>query len=206
MKLYDYVQNKKHIIWDFDGTLFESYTLITNSMIYALNNQNIRANFEEVYKKCKISLDTAIKFFCDKTVDIAKLKKDRLIYENNNLGDIKPFPGVLNFLENTKKLHIKNYILTHRDFKSLEICLTNYNIFNYFCDFVTSDDPFPRKPNPTSLFAILHRNHIDSVDAIMIGDRTIDADCAINANIDYLLYDPENIFSETSYSYFKSFN
>ena len=85
-------------------------------------------------------------------------------------------------------------------------CLSNYSLVQFFKDFITSNDPFPRKPNPSSLIEIINRNNIVRNEAIMIGDRNLDADCAINANIDHLLFDPNKLFYKTNYNRFNEYN
>lgn len=52
----------KHIIWDFDGTLFDSYPAMGGAFKALLNEQRIEESLEEILKYMKVSMWTAIDY------------------------------------------------------------------------------------------------------------------------------------------------
>lgn len=43
----------KHVIWDFDGTLFDTYPVMAKIFKDLLEKENIEEPIDEIVKKCK---------------------------------------------------------------------------------------------------------------------------------------------------------
>ena len=63
-----------------------------------------------------------------------------------------------------------------------------------FTGFVTAEDGFPRKPDPTGCRALLERWGINPARAVMIGDRPLDVEAGRAAGTLGCLLDPEHRF------------
>lgn len=55
--------NIKNIIWDFDGTLVDTYPVMAKSLLKAISELGVKSNYDVVYERLKISLSEAIDFF-----------------------------------------------------------------------------------------------------------------------------------------------
>ncbi|AJO21355.1 HAD-IA family hydrolase [Weizmannia coagulans] len=149
-----------NILWDFDGTLFDTYPVYTNIFSQVLGET---VDKREIYGKLKISYSHAIHFYdisSEQEEEIKKLKK------NISPEDMKPFNGVegiLNFAN-------KNVIVTHKSREGVVGILKYYGWDKYFVDMVTIDDGFPRKPNPSAYKHLHEKYRID----LAIGDRELD--------------------------------
>ena len=53
----------RHIIWDFDGTPFDTYPEMANVFKELLEREGISEPFDEIMKHMKISMSTAIKHY-----------------------------------------------------------------------------------------------------------------------------------------------
>ncbi len=53
----------KHIIWDFDGTLFDSYPYMVSSFQRALQDDGIEESYENILDVMKISVTNAINHY-----------------------------------------------------------------------------------------------------------------------------------------------
>ncbi|WP_409289149.1 HAD-IA family hydrolase [Peribacillus sp. SCS-37] len=149
-----------NILWDFDGTLFDTYPAYTNVIKQVLGET---ADEKHILAQLKISFSHAIQSLQLSKEDIIEMKRlNKLISPH----DMKPFEGV----ENILKLADKNVIMTHKSRAGVTAILQHYGWERYFADMVTIDDGYPRKPDSAS-YAYLHRkHHID----LVIGDRLLD--------------------------------
>jgi len=149
-----------NILWDFDGTLINTYPAYTAIVQRVLGNE---VDKEEIYNQLKISYPHTIEFYglTEKQVqEIDLLKADM------KPADVIPFAGVEEVLRFAKK----NVIMTHKDRKGVEDILGFHRLDHYFADMVTIDDGYPRKPH-TAAYEYLHTKH--KID-LAIGDRALD--------------------------------
>jgi HAD superfamily hydrolase (TIGR01549 family) len=149
-----------NILWDFDGTLFDTYPAYTRTLSQVLGEGS---DNQEIYDKLKVSYSHAIEFYnisADQVEEIERLK--------NELSpvDMKPFSGV----EEVLKFAGRNVIMTHKDRGGVLAILDHYGWTHYFDRIVTIDDGFPRKPHPAAYQHLHTKNKID----LAIGDRDLD--------------------------------
>ncbi|GIN59522.1 HAD hydrolase-like protein [Lederbergia ruris] len=150
-----------NILWDFDGTLFDTYPVFAKILKQVIEKDDVSE--EEIYTQTKISFKHAFKFF-----DLGDAQVNQFILLANQLpaDEFKPFSGVEEVLMHANK----NVIMTHSGRTEVLKTLQAYGWEGYFCDIVTGDDGYPRKPHAAS-YEYLHQKHrID----LVIGDRMID--------------------------------
>ncbi|MGE7874843.1 HAD-IA family hydrolase [Bacillus paramycoides] len=149
-----------NILWDFDGTLFNTYPAYTEMLSLVLGEA---VDKKEIYEKLKVSYSHAINYY-----NISSEQKEKIKRLKKELSpkDMKPFHGA----EEILKFADKNVIMTHKHRDGVLEILKYHGWDKYFIDMVTIDDGFPRKPNPSS-YIYLHQKH--GVD-LAIGDRELD--------------------------------
>lgn len=176
----------KYFIWDYDGTLFDTYPAITSTYQEVLKKEyGIESNYDEIMSLAKVSLSFCTEKIADKFGINSDEFKDKLykLYRENPVGEEPPFPGAREVCEFVKSAGGKNYIITHRDEKSMLESLNKYNMKGLFEDFITRDHRFPRKPDPQAFLFLIEKYHLDPVKIIGIGDRDIDIKAAKSAGI-----------------------
>ncbi|MDF2724655.1 MAG: phosphoglycolate phosphatase [Paenibacillus sp.] len=183
-----------NILWDFDGTLFNTYpafTAIFQSMLGAEHAE------QDILSHLKRSFSHAVKHYgmSDQQVRAMFAKEDRL-----HPSQTPPFPHV----EDILKFAETNVIMTHNSRKHVLNTLRHYGWETYFQDMVCREDGFPRKPDPAS-YRYLHRKHrID----LVIGDREIDIVPAKSLGIRTCLFQNDapgaDFYLHTYMDFFKS--
>lgn len=184
----------KHYIWDFDGTLFNSYPHMVRAFQMALRDFSIEESSEDILTHMKISVTAALEFYKNKYELDDELRIRYSMYERE--GDkslIVPYP---NAAEVCRKICEKggfNYLYTHRDMAAREY-LRQFGMEECFRDFITSQDPFPAKPAPDAILYLVDKYNMDKKTVLMIGDRDIDILAGYNAGVEGCLFDPQSFY------------
>ncbi|MCM3455085.1 HAD-IA family hydrolase [Heyndrickxia oleronia] len=179
-----------NILWDFDGTLFDTYPIYTNSFKQILGNIPEKV----IYQQLKISYTHAVNYF---QLTEEQTKRIKEIENEVTPEDIRPFPDV----EKVLQFANLNVIMTHNTRKEVENILTHYQWGHYFKEIVTIDNGFPRKPHPAS-YKYLHQKY--DLDLI-IGDRELDILAGKNLNIKTCLFQNNQAGADYYLSHYKDF-
>jgi phosphoglycolate phosphatase-like HAD superfamily hydrolase len=149
-----------NILWDFDGTIFDTYPAYTRIFQkFTLHDVSVK----EVQSHLKVSFTHAIQHF-----QLSKEQEEQLRKECRSISpsEVFPFP----FVEEVLKASNTNVIMTHKERKEVEEILAFHGMAKYFSGMVTGDDGFPRKPDASS-YRYLHERHSLH---LSIGDRELD--------------------------------
>jgi len=189
-----------HYLWDFDGTLFDTYPRIASALKAAFEDFGHYASYEEVLKLTKRSvtyaLDTLmVKFQTKATSDelIAHYRQHEGGYTKENAAPL--YPGMIELLQEIVVRGGKNYLYTHRGISSLKY-LEGYSIESLFADCITSFDGFAPKPAPDAVLALVERHRMKKGRVVMVGDRDIDVLAAQNAGAFGCFFDPDHFFDD----------
>lgn len=186
----------KHIIWDFDGTLFDSYPAMAGAFKALLKEQEINEPLEEILKYMKVSMGDAIKNYEEKyNIDNMFLEKYKIIRAELENDICKPYAGIEELCKFICESGRNNYLYTHRG-KSAITFLKKYNLYEYFSDFITSENRFERKPSPKAINYLVDKNNMIKEEAIMLGDRELDILSAKNAGIHSCFFSETNVKSD----------
>ena len=172
-----------HIIWDFDGTLFDTYPVMANVFKEALKEQKIEEPIEGIIKQMTVSASFAMNYYEEKyqiSSDFITNYQKRKIEAELELS--RPFDGIQEICKYIHSTNRKNYLLTHRGESSI-VLLKKYGFFENFSDFITSKQGFERKPSPDAINYLINKYNMIHSESIMIGDRDLDLLSGKNANI-----------------------
>lgn len=191
----------KNFIWDFDGTLYNSYPIITKAAI---------ASFHEFGKEFADS--TAFYQFIKKASLgelIAEQEIDKQAFndvfhslENAQLNQIQPFNSTAETISGLAMRGGKQFILTHRKVTSTKKLLVRDQLDNYFSEIVGIDSGFARKPEPDSLLYLLEKYSLRPDETLMIGDRRLDVEAGKNAGCQTCLFDQDGFFGKITADYY----
>lgn len=173
----------KHIIWDFDGTLFDTYPVMAKVFKELLREKGIEEPLEEILKQMKVSASSALRYY-EKKYQIGKefVTEYKKRKRESEFELSKPFEGIEEICKYIHSTNRKNYILTHRGDSTIEL-LKIYDLHSYFSDFITSKQGFERKPSPDAIYYLINKYNMNHSEAIMIGDRDLDLLSGKNAGI-----------------------
>lgn len=190
----------KHIIWDFDGTLFDTYPEISKVFQRTLKQFGIDEDRNEILKNLHQSLFQTYQIYVDKyNLDFMTLRKTFSSHDEEMCpSNIHPFEGVEDVI---RSIEGSNYIFTHRG-KSTFKYLDYYDFTKYFNEIITREDGYSRKPEPDALLYLIDKHSLRKEETIYIGDRIIDVQCAKNAGIRSCYFDSHGIAIDETADYF----
>ena len=180
----------KIVIFDFDGTLFDTkYDLARSVNIllkeYCLNELPVEEIYKNIGNGADILLLKSFNFY-NLMPPENSIERFLDIYDKEKLKNTKPFDGIVNVLE---KLYRKKilYIITNKDEKnSLEI-LTYFNLEKYFKRVIGRDTFGIKKPDSRLIEIVKNFENVNNDEIVIIGDSEIDLTFGKNNNIKVIL-------------------
>ncbi len=192
--------NYKHLIYDFDGTLSDTYPCFTEAVLQTLKDFGLSDSYENVYAKLKVSVGHTMNSY-DFGIDAAAARKHfHKIHDELAPKIQKPYPEAEEILRYAMAQGHKNYLFTHSG-KIVKRLLEQWGIADCFEDIIDATMKFPTKPAPDALNYLCEKHGLDKKDCIMIGDRDIDTDCGRNAGMKGCLFDPEHYYDNADVDY-----
>jgi len=166
----------RHIIWDLDGTLFDTYPAMAKAVKAALNDLGRDAPADWIESLARQSLDHCLSTLAD-TYQVSEEAIDRgfhKYYYSITPEEQPPFPGVIAVCRYICSGGGKNVIVTHRRQEGTLRLLAAHGMTDYFTGWLTHQDGYPRKPNPAAFEAALQRYDLKREETMTVGDRAID--------------------------------
>jgi HAD superfamily hydrolase (TIGR01549 family) len=182
----------RNLIWDFDGTLFDTYPEITKAFIDVLKKDySINYGYKQAYSLAKSSITFCIESLADEfNIDREEFYEN---FKKRYFGEMtfeeKPFEGVEEVLEYVSARG-GNFLITHRGSESLNEFLIRNDFKKYFIEIVSSDANFPFKPDPASFNYIIDKYKLLKEETLGVGDRILDIEAANSAGIKSCFFDP----------------
>lgn len=188
-----------HLIYDFDGTISDSYPVFLRIMRTLAKEKNfvIDRTDEQLLDQLLINVQAC---FVDLGINYRENICDFWRIQRELYKEFKPFPEVEPLLEKAIRLGKKNYIYTHSGEIVFDI-LKNMGIDGYFTAAVTSADGFPAKPAPNALQHLCRTQGLLPENCMMIGDRNIDTQAGQNAGMIGCLWDAYGRYPDEPVAY-----
>lgn len=193
-----------HLIYDFDGTISDSYPLFVRFLHEAADKRGyeIPCSDRELYLASKKTLYAAYEriggeavcpyeMFADDFHELQALHKDEFCI----------FPEARELLIRAKAAGKHNYIYTHTGPVVKEM-LSNMGVLDLFDFILDASYGFPMKPSPDALLFFLEKFGFDPKSCMMIGDRPIDAHAGMRAGIYGCLWDADGLFKDANVDYY----
>lgn len=190
----------KYIIFDFDGTIGDSQSLIVKTLQDTMRARKLEVKSDEACAKTiGLRLDEAfVSLFgmsAEEGLECAATYRE-IFLDNKKTMIVQPFPHVI---ETLRELHRQGFILgmaSSRNHCSLDGYVKQMQLENIFSSIVAGDDVEHVKPAPDMVFMALGemkgmKNPVtlaesgdveDMLDEVLVvGDMTFDVDMAHNA-------------------------
>lgn len=182
----------QNFIWDFDGTLFNTYPKMLRAYVKTMQYYHIAITPSAIYRilKTKSSKDLAQQF----DLDFSAFDKVYKQFEKEDKSEVFAYDDAKYILEKVMKNGGRNFLLTHRANSSAKELLEKSSLDGLFIEIVGPENEFPRKPNPTSLLYLVDKYQLDKKKTVMIGDRPMDIDAGTNAGVQSIFYNDERLF------------
>ena len=183
---------KKLVIFDFDGTLFDSIDDVVISFNKALTQHNLPTLNREEYIPCLGgNIDEIVSLVLGKNStpeNINRVKKTYLnLYNSSKKHNTVPFAKTDEILKHLQDNNILLAINSNRLTYSLKEFVEKY--FDDI-DFVAVEGhnfSNPSKPDPYGVNKIIKKADVDRSEVVYVGDSSKDIETAKNAGIDCVL-------------------
>lgn len=176
------------VIWDFDGTLFDTYPVITGVFSHELARLGIdetperlagyaRISFGRLYEYLAREYGLGSEFFsvCSEKCREAEMK------------NAYPFVGAFGLCSDIVSSGGQNLLFTHRGETALAL-LKKAGMLRLFSAYVLATDGCAPKPSPEGVERLAAISGADRKKMIMVGDREIDVLAGKNAGISACLF------------------
>ena len=175
------------IIFDLDGTLLNTSMDLTNSVNYALKNNNLKIKTVE---EVKASLGSGPAKLIEKTSGLdpnkdlfKKVLKEYLEhYNKNNNVETVLYEGVEELIDEIKKRNIKTAVLSNKQNIDTQAVIKHY-LPNTFDIVIGTSENVKRKPSTDGLLSIVKSLETKTENCIYVGDSAVDIETAVKANI-----------------------
>jgi phosphoglycolate phosphatase-like HAD superfamily hydrolase len=166
----------RNIIWDVDGTLFDTYPSMAAAMQAALADFGVAMERDPLEALARVSVDHCITAVSEAhDLDLAVLLEAFIRhYAQTRPEDQPPFPGVRAVCAAVCAAGGKNAIVTHRRRETTDALLDVHDMTSLFSGSIAGDDGYPRKPDPAAFVAALELCDLSPADTMTVGDRDID--------------------------------
>ncbi len=187
----------RHLFWDFDGTLFDSYPELSGSFMKGLKELELEGllDHEQLMRLMKGSVGHAADWCAQQT----GMTKEQILAPYRAFHALPhadpPYEGLADCLKRLHDAGYRHYLYTHSRQSAIDQ-LKREKLWQFFDDAVLGSDGFPLKPAPDALLALMERNHLTPEACAMIGDRDIDVIAGHNAGMKGILFDPDGYFPD----------
>jgi len=166
----------RNIIWDVDGTLFDTYPAIAKAFQVALNDLGKDASLSWIEGLAKTSISNCVTTLANQyqlsEEDIGQAFGEH--YDRTPPEQQPPFPGVITVCEYICTLGGMNVIVTHRGREGTNELLAANKMAHYFAGCLAREDGYPKKPHPAAFEAMLKTHNLQREETMAVGDRGID--------------------------------
>ncbi len=188
----------EYVIWDFGGTLFDTYPAAAEVFLRVLEKYEVRVSVKEILEKLKESTSKAARYFVDKYKLHNGFLEDFYSIENHLEPERQPpFEGAQDICIQINKNGGSNFLFSHRSNYSMTKLLNYYNMLDLFSEIVSADSGFARKPDPQAIMYIIDKYGLEREKVITIGDREIDIEAGKRAGIATCLFNPDSASAST---------
>lgn len=181
--------NYTDIIWDFDGTIVDTYPCVLKSINDYLAYFGIYEDDENTLKILKqSSSSTLVNYFIEKynkfTVPEFFEKYDEIDCSLKNYDTMQLPCGIIDLLKRIVELGGRNFLVTNRIETVLPL-IKMLNVEQYFTDveYVGKNGLRAWKPAPTMFENCIKKYNLQKQNILSVGDRPLDAIASHNAGV-----------------------
>ncbi len=184
--------DKVSLIWDVDGTLFDTYNEILMILVRMFSRFGMFPDPEWMLQFIKQSSVSHLidSLSSDSGLDAKSLKEEYYRTAETDTLNCRPMKHAEKALRDTAALGAEHYIFTHRGNSAFQL-LSGSGLESLFRDVVTAEQGFPRKPDPDGIYYLMDKYALNPSRSFYVGDRPIDMQCASKAGIGGILFLPE---------------
>lgn len=175
----------RNIVWDLDGTLFNTYPAMTAGFVGAMKDNGKDVDPARVLSLAQVSFDHCVATLSKSSgLSTSSIEKgfDQNYARVTYLAQ-PPFRGARRLCEYICGIGGRNVIVTHRRQESTVGLLETHGMKELFAGWITASDGYAKKPSPQAFEAALRVYGLERSETIGLGDRDIDSMAARAAGL-----------------------
>ena len=178
-----------NIIWDFDGTLFDTYPAMCRDLRLTMERLGFFFTGEELLERFTVSRGAVLAYCAERTGMTAQEvdKVYRAWVAEHGQPQAYPFPGVPEFLARFQAAGGRNFVFTHRS-GSVHDYLAGAGLTAHFTEVISAGTTFARKPDPAGNLYLMEKYGLDPRRTLAVGDRELDILAGKRAGADACLF------------------
>lgn len=171
--------NIKHVCFDLDGTLMDSYQTIYKTTVKALDELGIEHKLSgaELYKRIGHHF---VDIFSELNINVEDFDHFINIYKSYYFEFIDysvVYPDTLNLIKLLNEKYVFVSLLTTKGQDQAEKILSHFNLAQSFNYIMGRREGIKTKPSPEPLQKICSDLNVKSEDTLMVGDTELDIQC-----------------------------
>ena len=173
----------KHVCFDLDGTLVDSYLNIYKATVKTLDVLGIPWSFsnEDFYNRIGHHF---LDIFHELKIPVPDIEHFINVYKTfyfDFIDDSELYPGVTQVLEYLKNNNIHVSLLTTKGQDQADRIIEHFHLTKYFSHIMGRRVGVPVKPSPEPLLMICKDLNVLPTESIMTGDTELDIQCGKSA-------------------------
>ena len=189
-----------NIIWDFDGTLFDTYPAMCRDLRLAMECMGVSFSEEELLERFTVSRGVVLEYCAERTGMTAE-EVDRVYrawVTEHGQPLARPFPGVAAFLARFQAAGGRNFVFTHRS-GSVHDYLAGEGLTAFFTEVTSAGTVFARKPDPAGNLYLMEKYGLDPRRTLAVGDREMDILAGKRSGADTCLFSEAAVETAADY-------
>ena len=173
----------KHVCFDLDGTLIDSYQTIFKTTVKTLQYLNIKEPLLEIEFHKRIG-HHFLHIFKDLNIPVTDIEEFIDIYKGYYFDFIDEsviYAGVIEVLNKLHRERIKISLLTTKGQDQADKIIDHFGLRKYFSLVMGRRKDLSIKPSPEPLHFICNELRVEEAQTIMVGDSELDINCGKNA-------------------------
>lgn len=189
MAFTKHFENKKHIIWDWNGTILNDLEHTVATLNHTLKDQNIAALSLDDYKR---QFGFPVKDFYDELgVDytqrsFSELCDDFVSFWMKGASSCKPFPFIFEQLKQNQSDQKTQSILSATDQENLDILIDQFELRHFFTNVYGIADKFAASKIDRGR-ELIAASGFSKEDSVLVGDTLHDLEVGEELGIDVVL-------------------
>lgn len=191
----------KNLLWDVDGTLFDTYPAITYAISKTLGKMGMSAALNVIDGLSRQSIDHCLETLSHRfklDPDLLRLRFAES-YRAIPPANQPPFPGVREVCELARAHGGRNVIVTHRAVASTRSLLEAHEMTSSFDAIFSVEQGYPHKPDPALLETAIRQFNLKRTETLMVGDRDLDIQAGRAAGVQTCLFGQMHLSEPADY-------